>query len=66
MDLGQTSCMLPQLRCRNVHAAPVPFAMQIDTSNLGPDGVYDKYAMYSGFSIFGAGICCGFANLVCG
>lgn len=30
------------------------------------DGIYNKYAMYSGFSLFGAGVTCGFANLVCG
>lgn len=40
---------------------------QIDYSVPSPElGVYDKYAMYSGFSIFGAGVTCGFANLVCG
>lgn len=30
------------------------------------NGVFDKYAMASGYAIFGSGITCGFANLVCG
>lgn len=40
---------------------------QIEPAELNAElGLYDKYAMYSGFSIFGAGVTCGFANLVCG
>lgn len=40
---------------------------KIEPSNIDPaTGLYDKYAMFSGFSLFGAGVCCGFANLVCG
>uniref|UniRef100_A0A7R9YV82 V-ATPase proteolipid subunit C-like domain-containing protein n=1 Tax=Chlamydomonas euryale TaxID=1486919 RepID=A0A7R9YV82_9CHLO len=39
---------------------------KIEPAQQGAEGLYDMYAMYSGFSIFGAGVTCGFANLVCG
>ena len=46
---------------------PLPSSSQIEWSTPDPgNGLYDNFAMYSGFSIFGAGITCGFANLVCG
>jgi F0F1-type ATP synthase membrane subunit c/vacuolar-type H+-ATPase subunit K len=41
--------------------------MQIEPTLPDPvNGLYSNYAMYSGFSIVGAGVTCGFANLVCG
>ena len=47
--------------------ADVLMAVQIETSQPDPvNGLYDNFAMYSGFSIFAAGLTCGFANLVCG
>lgn len=30
------------------------------------DGSYNKHALFSGYSIFGSGLTCGMANLVCG
>ncbi len=33
---------------------------------LAPLGCYSRAAMFSGYAIFGAGVTCGFANLVCG
>jgi V-type H+-transporting ATPase proteolipid subunit len=54
-----------------VHAAHPwrPRALHAQIEYAEPDavnGLYSPSAMYSGFSIFGAGITCGFANLVCG
>lgn len=50
-----------------IYGVIVAIILQTKIESSDPvDGLFDKYAMYSGFSIFGAGVCCGFANLVCG
>mmetsp|Transcript_11446 Transcript_11446/g.27995 ORF Transcript_11446/g.27995 Transcript_11446/m.27995 type:complete len:212 (-) Transcript_11446:405-1040(-) len=50
-----------------IYGVIVAIILQTKMEYVEPEnGVYNKYAMYSGYSIFGAGITCGFANLVCG
>lgn len=51
-----------------IYGVIVAIILQTKIEAAGMDGnnVYSNYAMFSGFSIFGAGLTCGFANLVCG
>jgi len=52
-----------------IYGVIVAIILQTKIEPTLPDpvnGLYSNYAMYSGFSIFGAGVTCGFANLVCG
>jgi V-type H+-transporting ATPase 21kDa proteolipid subunit len=39
---------------------------KIEPVTLGQDQVYQAKALYSGYSILGAGLTCGFANMACG
>ena len=39
---------------------------KIEAVDPAPNGFYSHKAMFSGYSIFGSGLACGFANLVCG
>lgn len=50
-----------------IYGVIVAIILQTKIEYVTPNnGVYDKYAMASGYSIFGSGLTCGFANLVCG
>eukprot|EP00199_Chlamydomonas_sp_CCMP681_P006095 CAMPEP_0119103580 /NCGR_PEP_ID=MMETSP1180-20130426/1991_1 /TAXON_ID=3052 ORGANISM="Chlamydomonas cf sp, Strain CCMP681" /NCGR_SAMPLE_ID=MMETSP1180 /ASSEMBLY_ACC=CAM_ASM_000741 /LENGTH=211 /DNA_ID=CAMNT_0007088129 /DNA_START=161 /DNA_END=797 /DNA_ORIENTATION=- len=50
-----------------IYGVIVAIILQTKISQVEPiNGVYSSYAMYSGYSIFGSGVTCGFANLVCG
>lgn len=39
---------------------------KIDRVDPQPNGMFAAQHMFGGYAIFGAGLCCGFANLVCG
>ncbi|KAL6758031.1 vacuolar proton-ATPase subunit C [Haematococcus lacustris] len=50
-----------------IYGVIVAIILQTKIEQVEPkDGQYSKYALYSGYSIFGSGVTCGFANLVCG
>ncbi|KXZ52829.1 hypothetical protein GPECTOR_8g212 [Gonium pectorale] len=50
-----------------IYGVIVAIILQTKIERVEPvNGVFDKYAMASGYSIFGSGVTCGFANLVCG
>lgn len=50
-----------------IYGVIVAIILQTKIEYVEPEnGVYNKYAMFSGYSVFGAGVTCGFANLVCG
>jgi V-type H+-transporting ATPase proteolipid subunit len=50
-----------------IYGVIVAIILQTKIERVEPlNGVFDKYALASGYSIFGSGVTCGFANLVCG
>ncbi|KAG2498850.1 hypothetical protein HYH03_003042 [Edaphochlamys debaryana] len=50
-----------------IYGVIVAIILQTKIEYVQPvDGVWDRYAMLSGYAIFGSGVTCGFANLVCG
>lgn len=50
-----------------IYGVIVAIILQTKIDKVDPvDGVYSNYALAAGYSIFGSGITCGFANLVCG
>jgi V-type H+-transporting ATPase proteolipid subunit len=50
-----------------IYGVIVSIILQTKIEQVEPvNGLYSRAAMFSGYSIFGAGITCGFANLVCG
>ncbi len=51
-----------------IYGVVVAIILQTKIEFVAPyeDGSYSRAAMYSGYSIFGSGLTCGFANLVCG
>ena len=51
-----------------IYGVIVAIILQTKIEHSDPDGngMYNKYAMLSGYAIFGSGVTCGFANLVCG
>ena len=51
-----------------IYGVVVAIILQTKIEFVDPsaDGSYSSKAMYSGYSIFGSGLTCWFANLVCG
>lgn len=50
-----------------IYGVIVAIILQTKIERVEPEnGVFSKYAIASGYSIFGSGVTCGFANLVCG
>jgi len=51
-----------------IYGVVVAIILQTKIEFVSPlnDGSYSSAAMFSGYSIFGSGLTCGFANLVCG
>ena len=51
-----------------IYGVIVAIILQIKMTNVAdcPDGSWSGKSMFSGYSLFGAGLTCGMANLVCG